>query len=196
MITNKTPKMTPEELAVDNLSEMLWEAWKRDQPTKDALCSKWDARIGKWDARIGIGIRSIAKMLREQMSAPAPVPMLLTCPMCTKRHIDEGEFATKGHHTHACQSCGHVWRPALVETVGVRFLPGFKNPTKDLRWYRVTFKDDQVIDAKGVNPSHSECRDFEDGTHCCIRQAYSLREAIKVSEFERQFGGCKKSTAK
>lgn len=34
----------------------------------------------------------------------------------------------KLHHTHACQSCGMVWRPALVATVGVRFLPGFKNP--------------------------------------------------------------------
>ena len=41
-------------------------------------------------------------------------------------HIDEGEFATKPHHTHACQACGHVWRPAIVPTTGVRFLPGFK----------------------------------------------------------------------
>ena len=51
-------------------------------------------------------LNAVSEALREQMSAPAPVPMLLTCPMCTKRHIDEGEFATKGHHTHACQSCG------------------------------------------------------------------------------------------
>ncbi len=59
--------------------------------------------------------------------APPPVPMLLTCPMCRERHIDEGAFATKSHHTHACQNCGHVWRPAIVPTVGVRFLPGYKN---------------------------------------------------------------------
>jgi len=57
------------------------------------------------------------------------IPMLLHCPMCNKRHIDEGDFATKLHHTHACQHCGHVWRPAIVPTVGVQFLPGFKNPT-------------------------------------------------------------------
>lgn len=57
----------------------------------------------------------------------APIPMLLWCPECGLRHIDEGEFATKLHHTHACQGCGHVWRPAIVPTVGVRFLPGFKN---------------------------------------------------------------------
>lgn len=56
-----------------------------------------------------------------------PIPMLLWCPECGNRHIDEGEFATKAHHTHACQSCGHVWRPAIVPTCGVQFLPGFKN---------------------------------------------------------------------
>lgn len=58
---------------------------------------------------------------------PVPIPMLIWCPECGERHIDEGEFATKSHHTHACQGCGHVWRPAIVPTVGVRFLPGFKN---------------------------------------------------------------------
>ena len=57
----------------------------------------------------------------------APVPMRLHCPMCHELHVDEGEFATKAHATHACQFCGHVWRPALVATVGVRFLPGCKN---------------------------------------------------------------------
>jgi predicted DNA-binding transcriptional regulator AlpA/rubredoxin len=66
-------------------------------------------------------------------AVPAPataaetVPMLLTCPSCGERHIDEGEFATRVHHTHACQHCGMVWRPAIVPTVGVRFLPGFRD---------------------------------------------------------------------
>lgn len=57
----------------------------------------------------------------------APTPMLLWCPSCGERHIDVGEFATKVHHTHACQHCGMVWRPAIVATVGVQWLPGFKN---------------------------------------------------------------------
>lgn len=61
------------------------------------------------------------------LSSPAPIPMLLWCPSCGERHIDVGEFATKVHHTHACQSCGMVWRPAVVPTVGVQWLPGFKN---------------------------------------------------------------------
>lgn len=56
-----------------------------------------------------------------------PIPMLLWCPACHRRHYDEGEFESLPHHTHACQSCGVVWRPALVATVGVRFLPGFRN---------------------------------------------------------------------
>lgn len=58
----------------------------------------------------------------------APIPMRLPCPSCHALHIDEGEFETKHHHTHACQSCGEVWRPAIVNTVGVRFLLGFKQP--------------------------------------------------------------------
>lgn len=57
-----------------------------------------------------------------------PIPMRIPCPDCGTLHIDAGEFATKPHHTHACQACGLVWRPAVVATVGVEFLPGFKNP--------------------------------------------------------------------
>lgn len=57
-----------------------------------------------------------------------PIPMLLWCPECGVRHVDKGKFATtKHHHTHACQHCGHCWRPAIVATVGVQFLPGFKD---------------------------------------------------------------------
>lgn len=55
------------------------------------------------------------------------IPMLLHCPQCGERHIDEQKFEKVAHHTHACQSCGHVWRPAKVNTHGVRFLPGYKN---------------------------------------------------------------------
>jgi hypothetical protein len=57
----------------------------------------------------------------------APIPMILTCPRCKASHVDRGEFATRRHHTHACQECGVVWRPAIVPTVGVQFLPGFKD---------------------------------------------------------------------
>lgn len=66
-----------------------------------------------------------------------PIPMFLTCPKCNTRHIDAGEFATRSHHTHSCQDCGLTWRPAVAPTVGVEFLPGFKNdqpaPLKEIR---------------------------------------------------------------
>lgn len=59
-------------------------------------------------------------------------PAYLTCPKCNTRHIDEGEFATKPHHTHACQNpeCGLVWRPTIGPTCGVKTLPGFLNEPK------------------------------------------------------------------
>jgi len=73
------------------------------------------------------GTEPIAEHAATFGQEPEPVSMLLWCPECGERHIDEGAFATKRHHTHACQHCGHVWRPAILPTVGVRFLPGFKN---------------------------------------------------------------------
>lgn len=56
-----------------------------------------------------------------------PLPGRLPCPNCGKLHIDRGEYAMKAHHTHACQYCGMVWRPFVEHTVGVEFLPGFKD---------------------------------------------------------------------
>lgn len=74
-------------------------------------------------------VRAIVDAVEEMVvpKKPDPIPMLLWCPECGERHIDEGTFAATPHHTHACQHCGHVWRPALVPTKGVQFLPGYKN---------------------------------------------------------------------
>jgi hypothetical protein len=55
------------------------------------------------------------------------VPIRISCEKCGELHIDEGIWATKPHHTHSCQHCGLTWRPAVFNTIGVRFLPGFKN---------------------------------------------------------------------
>jgi len=75
--------------------------------------------------------RRIAEQRVEEaakvFASTKPIKLLLWCPECNERHIDAGEFAEKPHHTHACQHCGHVWRPAIVDTVGVKFLPGFKD---------------------------------------------------------------------
>lgn len=57
----------------------------------------------------------------------APIPMILFCPICRCRHIDKGKFETEPHKSHACQGCGFVWSPCHRPTVGVEFLPGYRN---------------------------------------------------------------------
>lgn len=63
----------------------------------------------------------------ERTVITEPVQMLMWCPVCHERHVDKGAWENRLHHTHACQHCGHVWRPAIYCTVGVQFLPGFKD---------------------------------------------------------------------
>lgn len=54
---------------------------------------------------------------------PAPVPMTLFCPFCGVQHVDEGEWATRPHKTHQCQSCKKEWRLFEYPTVGVAPVP-------------------------------------------------------------------------
>ncbi len=73
---------------------------------------------------------------REQGARP-PLPIRIHCPECGKLHVDDGEWMTRSHHTHSCQACGATWRPAVAPTVGVQFLPGFRNaesPPRQARW--------------------------------------------------------------
>jgi uncharacterized Zn finger protein len=77
--------------------------------------------------RCSNGCSDAAELTEARRQRDVPIAMRIPCPSCGELHIDDGEFATKAHHTHACQACGMVWRPAVVATVGVRFLPGYKN---------------------------------------------------------------------
>lgn len=72
-----------------------------------------------------LAARHIAQI--EQLEKP--IPLILFCPMCHARHVDAGRLMRKPHRDHACQAegCGHVWRPAIVPTVGVAHLPGYKD---------------------------------------------------------------------
>lgn len=79
------------------------------------------------DAKYQIACRDCDQMTMEKQKPLPPIPMILMCPACDARHIDVGRFATHPHTTHACQGCGFVWRPALLNTVGVQFLPGFRD---------------------------------------------------------------------
>lgn len=107
-----------------------------------------------------------------------PVPMLLHCPECHERHIDGPEFP-EPHHTHACQHCGHNWRPAVVRTVGVQFLPGFKNaepPTAPQQAFECDMCRIWVTIAKDGD-THIDCPHVSRG---CWRQ-------IEVSEGRKVF---------
>lgn len=65
--------------------------------------------------------------MNQRQASPLPIPLLLWCPFCGARHVDEGEFAHRPHKVHTCQRCGANFPVALVPTVGVRFLPGCKS---------------------------------------------------------------------
>ncbi len=86
-----------------------------------------DNVAGTWEGQTPEVREKYEHIAKAVLDAVPPIPIRLECPSCGELHIDEGVFATKSHHTHACQHCGAVWRPAVVPTVGVRFLPGFKN---------------------------------------------------------------------
>lgn len=91
-----------------------------------------DGQLGHSDFQLHTRVYHHRRLLLQHIDAmvtpqSVPIAMLLWCPQCGQRHIDEGEYASKPHHTHACQHCGMVWRPALQHTVGVQFLPGFKD---------------------------------------------------------------------
>lgn len=94
---------------------------------RDAATSQADGWLWRWKQQSKYWHEQMAKVQAAHTDGQAPIPMRLPCPTCGALHVDVGRFATHPHHTHACQHCGAVWRPALVNTVGVRFLPGFKN---------------------------------------------------------------------
>jgi hypothetical protein len=72
-------------------------------------------------------VKPICNGLWELLPEQQPIPMRLFCEHCHAQHVDKGHFATHPHHTHTCQNCGLTWRPAKVFTVGVQFIPGFKD---------------------------------------------------------------------
>jgi len=79
----------------------------------------------------GDAIDHVQALLQEQRDRDReleePIPLILFCPSCHERHIDEGEAFEEPHRTHACQFCGFLWAPSTRDTVGVRFLPGCKD---------------------------------------------------------------------
>lgn len=67
------------------------------------LTEKVDAIYLKIESN-GLGYDTVFKNLI--VSLRDPIPMILNCPCCGERHIDEGDYATLPHKDHACQKCG------------------------------------------------------------------------------------------
>lgn len=98
-----------------------------DGRTTEGMASGWKQEpIDKTVGRMADELIALRAFKHDQEPV---IPMRLTCPTCGHLHVDKGKFAKKPHHTHACQKCGMTWRPAVVCTVGVQFLPGFKDET-------------------------------------------------------------------
>ena len=115
--------------------ELAWDADASDCSPGDGQAlvlsadyvDGWNDAVGQLSAPLADLVRSwLARSVPAAAgsaaatapSPPEPIPARLTCPACGQLHVDEGEFATRPHHTHACQHCGMTWRPAVVPTVG------------------------------------------------------------------------------
>jgi hypothetical protein len=125
-------------------------------------------------------LQELANRVKAGSSAAAcpevlPLEQIMHCPLCNARHIDEGEFAEKPHTTHACQSCGHAWRPAVEPTVGVKFLNGFRNDSpkyirilvngrvKKLQQEELTYEEVGILAFPAVPPAQIARIQFENG---------------------------------
>ncbi len=75
-----------------------------------------------WEQQFNHEREEVKRLAAQVKELQAPIPMLLACPDCAVQHVDEGEWATRPHHIHLCEACGHMWGPAVRATVGVRSL--------------------------------------------------------------------------
>ena len=57
-----------------------------------------------------IATRALMRALGYAEEGTVPIATILHCPWCQAQHIDEGEWATRPHHTHLCAKCGRTWR--------------------------------------------------------------------------------------
>lgn len=67
--------------------------------------------------------RLLTKAADAVPKAVDPIPMVLYCPKCGVQHCDSPNprsgWTNPPHCSHRCESCGAVWRPADVPTIGV-----------------------------------------------------------------------------
>jgi hypothetical protein len=123
----------------DELDRLRNEAIVRSGVASSAVTGddlrNWAARLddasmaGRWDQVTAVETKLREAVVSDAAAEPKPVELILFCPECKARHIDLPD--SRAHRTHACQTCGFNWAPAVVPTVGVRFLPGCKDYPTD-----------------------------------------------------------------
>lgn len=91
----------------------------------------------KWRAGFDEAVAANAALSEENVRLRnTPVDVILHCPVCLTRHVDEPQpeknWTNPPHRTHECQQCGHLWRPYDVATNGVAMLPGQRDAWKSL----------------------------------------------------------------
>jgi len=87
------------------------------------VCTDFPSELFNWNqtaiAACVTAFRPTEALSAHPPATGSPVPVTIFCPECAVPHLDEGEWATRPHKTHQCQSCGHEWRPFPFATVGV-----------------------------------------------------------------------------
>lgn len=81
-----------------------------------------DASDQAYAERIATAVRGwIEAQITVSGESVDPIPMVLHCPACGAQHIDQAteDWPNPPHRSHLCGSCGCIWRPADVATVGV-----------------------------------------------------------------------------
>lgn len=112
-----------------------------------------------------------------------PIDMVLHCPACGMQHIDapgdlRNDYAVvvglaevskeytpwtnPPHRSHKCAGCGHVWRPADVETNGVAAIKTKGNADSPIHDCRAGHSHEWRNVEGMFAPIRSECR------HCGV----------------------------
>lgn len=95
-----------------------YEVRRGNSGTFEFYSARFNVRIATFSKGVTDGERMD---IGKRLGPPAPIPMVLHCPMCLVQHVDEpsATWDNPPHRSHQCQNCGHIWRPADVATTGV-----------------------------------------------------------------------------
>lgn len=128
----------------------LAERWEEVVHTREGTRA---AKEYVTDPIVGAALELKDKLAELAKRNPPHLELLIHCPRCLKQHVDEGEYATAPHKSHACQFCGLTFQASGPrESIGVQFFTGYKNPEKlevPKYFIRPSVKPQQVEEPSG-----------------------------------------------